>query len=152
MSLRLPTLLLSLAIVLLLLVPASQALPSSPEALEATVGRDYIDLCWQPVAGADSYNLYRGDMNEMVLLANISAPFTAYHDGDLEDGSTFMYYVTTMEGENESVPGNSVSVTVPAKQSADILVPVLAIVLSVIAIQICVVLLMVNFKSKFQLK
>lgn len=152
MSPRLPTLLLSLALVLLMFLPAAQAVPSSPEGLQAVVGRDYVDLSWQPVDDAEHYNVYRGSIDEMVLIANLSAPFTAYHDGGLEDGSTFLYYVTAMQGGNESAPGNSVSVTVPAKESADVLVPVLAIVLSVIAIQMCVIILMVNFKSKFQLK
>ena len=67
MSPRLPTLLLSLALVLLMFLPAAQAVPSSPEGLQAVVGRDYVDLSWQPVDDAEHYNVYRGSIDEMVV-------------------------------------------------------------------------------------
>jgi len=140
-----------LIVILLVAIPASSATPS-PQMLEATAGRDYVDLNWQPVPGAEHYLLYRGNPQQMVLLANLSSPFTSYHDSGLEDGSTFTYYVTAVAGGNESEPGNAVVVTVPAKESQDVFVPVLAIVLSVIAIQICAIMIMATFKSKMRLK
>jgi hypothetical protein len=149
MSLRRSLPLCSLLVLLVLLtIPVVQSLPSSPEGLQATVGEDYVDLCWQPVPDADNYLLYRGNAQEMTLLANVHAPFTAYHDGDLEEGSTLLYYVTAVEGEEESAPGNSISVTVPLKERSDIILPVLAIVLSVIAVQVCVVMLLYFLKLK----
>ena len=153
MSLRKFAYLLPLAIIALLLTfPSAIAETSPPGALQAGLGRDYVDLSWQPVPGADSYNVYRGSPSGVTLLANVSAPFTSYHDGGLEDGVTFTYYITAVEGGEESAPGNSLSVTVPARERTDALVPILAIVLSVIAIQICVVMLMVIFKKNFSLK
>lgn len=153
MSLRKFTYLLPLAIIALLLtLPSVIAETSPPGALQAEVGRDYVDLGWQPVPGAESYNVYRGSPSGMTLLANVSAPFTSYHDGGLEDGLTFTYHITAVEGGNESAPSNSLTVTVPAKESVDALLPILAIVLSVIAIQICVIMLMVMFRKNFSLK
>ena len=153
MNLRCPVLpLFVISVSLLLVMPAGQCLVPSPEGLQATIGRDYVDLNWQPVPEAEYYQLYRGDHQEMALLANVSFPFTSYHDGGLEDGSSFTYYVTAINGDNESSPSNSVSVTVPLKESQDVFVPVLAIVLSVIAIQICAIMIMATFKSKMRLK
>jgi hypothetical protein len=88
----------------------------------------------------------------MEVVANITAPITAYHDRDLDDGSNFIYYVTAVNGDGESGPSSSVSATVPAKESVDILLPIIALVLSAIAIQVCVVMLLYTFKSNFRLK
>jgi len=153
MTLRCPVLLLFVfSVSLLLILPAGLGLDTPPQGLQATVGSDHVDLNWQTVPEAQYYLLYRGDQLGMSLLANVSHPFTSYHDGGLEDGSSFTYYVTAVSAENESSPSNSVSVTVPLKESQDVFVPVLAIVLSVIAIQICAIMIMATFKGKMRLK
>ena len=150
---RRPVLLLFvLSVSLLLVLPAGLCLDAPPQGLQATVGSDYVDLNWQTVPEAQYYLLYRGDQLEMSILANVTNPFTSYHDGGLEDGSSFTYYVTAVSAGNESTPSNSVSVTVPVKESQDVFVPVLAIVLSVIAIQICAIMIMATFKGKMRLK
>ncbi len=150
---RCPALLLFvLSVSLLLILPPGLCLDPPPQGLQATIGSDYVDLNWQPVPEAQDYILYRGNQMEMEVLANVSHPFTSYHDGGLEDGSSFTYYVTAVSAENESSPSNSVSVTVPSKVRQDVFVPVLAIVLSVIAIQICAIMIMATFKGKMRLK
>jgi hypothetical protein len=68
----------------------------------------------------------------------------------MENGSTFLYYVTAVVDGNESAPGNSVSVTVPAREQTEALLPVLALVLAIIAIQVCVVMLLYFFKMKMK--
>ena len=56
-------------------------------------------LSWQPEAGADSYNLYRGDLGAEILvqLASCHAPgitSTLYFDGDLpQPGDGFLYLI-----------------------------------------------------------
>ena len=144
----------SLVMVLLVLVaPIVQAAPAPPSGLQAQVGRDYVDLSWQTSEDATNYLVYRSnEAGDMDVVANITAPITAYHDGDLDDGSNFIYYVTAVNGDGESAPSSSVSATVPAKESVDILLPIIALVLSAIAIQVCVVMLLYTFKSNFRLK
>jgi hypothetical protein len=126
------------------------AVPSSPTELQAVAGRDYVDLWWQTVPDAERYNLYRGEGEGMALLANVSAPITAYHDGGLGRGSTFIYYVTAVMEGNESAPSSSVSVTVPPRSSDPELLPVLAIVMSTIALQMGIVVLLYLFRSKMR--
>jgi len=141
-----------IAVGLLLALPAGNCLGQSPESLQANIGDGYTDLCWHPVQGAQYYLLYRGSPQQMQGIANVSAPFTSYHDGELERGSSFTYYVTAVVDGNESSPSNSVSVTIPSKERQDVFVPILAIVLSVIAIQICAIMIMATFKSNMRLK
>lgn len=148
MSLRL-LLFTSLCLIVLVAVPSVQAV-DAPTGLQAQAGRDYVDLSWQPVEDASYYNLYRGEQGQMVIVANVTAPFTAYHDGELEDGSTFLYYVTAVVEGIEGEPSNSVSVTVPAREQTEALLPVMALVLSAIAIQVCVVMLLYFFKMKMK--
>jgi hypothetical protein len=124
----------------------------TPPSLVATTGVGYADLSWQTVPEADRYALYRGSADEMTMIANISAPFTAYHDGDVENGASYLYYVTAWEGDNESAPSNTLSVTIPLEVKNDVILPILAIVLSIIAVQICIVMLLYFSKQKMQLK
>ncbi|MCG7844388.1 MAG: fibronectin type III domain-containing protein [Methanomassiliicoccales archaeon] len=143
----------SLLIVILLAVPSVHAASDVPTGLQAEVGRDYVDLSWQTVDNASYYLVYRGSgADDMVNIANVTAPITAFHDGDLEDGSSFIYYVTAVNGTDESAPGPSIAATVPAKQSNDFLIPIIAIILSIIAIQVCAVMLLYLFKSKMRLQ
>ncbi|MHC1709936.1 MAG: hypothetical protein AB9819_05960 [Methanomassiliicoccales archaeon] len=88
----------------------------------------------------------------MEQVANVTAPFTAYHDGDVSEGTNYLYYVTTWDNGNESAPSSTLSITVPAEQEDNIILPVLAIVLSIIAIQVCIVMLLYFSKQKMQLK
>ncbi|TFG56648.1 MAG: fibronectin type III domain-containing protein [Methanomassiliicoccus sp.] len=135
-----------------LAVPCLQAVPASPGELQAEIGRDYVDLWWQPSGNATNYIVYQGTgADDMAPIANVTAPITAYHDGGLEDGTTRIYYVIAVNEEGESGPGMSIVATVPAKESNELLLPVLAIVLSIIAIQVCVVMLLYHFKTKMRL-
>ena len=142
----------------LILVLASLCLSPSllateaPSGLQATAGASYVDLNWQAVAGADEYYVYRGTVDQMELIGSVSANFTSYHDADVDEGSNYLYYVTAWDNGTQGAPGNSVSVTVPAEEKNSIILPVLAIVISVIAIQVCIVMLLYFAKQKLQLK
>jgi hypothetical protein len=148
---RLATLFVVIALSLLISQTAL-AEPSPPSDIQALAGRDYVDLWWKTVPDAEHYLLYRGDGEDMALLANVTAPITAYHDGDLVRGSSFIYYVTAVQEGNESAPSSSVSVTVPPKSSESVMLPVLAIVLSAIALQIGAIVLLYLFKSKMRMQ
>lgn len=136
---------------LLLLVPCTVGALSPPE-LQATAGVGYVDLNWNAVAGADNYTVYRLDGGELVPLVDVRAPFTSYHDTEVRGGDTYLYGVTAWVEGNESGMSNTVSITVPARERGDVVLPILAIVMSLIAVQVCVVLLLYFAKIKFQLK
>jgi hypothetical protein len=141
-----------LAVLAMLCFAPSVSAADVPSGLEATAGLGYVDLNWQTVPGADAYYVYRGTMDEMTLIDNISANFTSFHDSDVDEGSTYLYFVTAWVDGNESAPSNSISVTVPTEGEGNIILPVLAIVLSIIAVQGCIVMLLYFSKQKMQLK
>jgi hypothetical protein len=79
-----------------------------------------VDLSWQaPADGSDpaaGYNVYRGtgsgsgyeELNDSV------AASTSYTDNSVQDGTTYSYYVTSVDASgNESGPSNIYRVTIP---------------------------------------
>jgi fibronectin type 3 domain-containing protein len=140
-----------LALAMLCFVPSISA-TENPSGLQASTDVGYVDLNWQTVPGADNYYVYRGSESGMTQVANITAPFTAYHDGDVDQGSNYLYYVTAWDNGTESAPSNTISITVPVKEEANLILPVLAIVLSIIAVQVCIVMLLYFSKQKMQMK
>ena len=135
-----------------LCIAPSLSAAESPSDLQANAGVGYVDLNWQTVHGADSYSVYRGSEDGMSPVANVTAPLTAYHDGDVAEGMNYLYYVTAWDNGTEGAPSNTISITVPAEEEDNIILPVLAIVLSIIAIQVCIVMLLYFSKQKMQLK
>jgi len=85
-------------------------------------------------------------------LVNVTVPFTSYHDTNVEEGGNYVYCVTAWQELNESVPSNTVSVTVLAQEEDVPVLPILALVLSIIAVQVCIVMLLYFSKLKMQLK
>lgn len=141
--------LLSLFVLCVLLAPSSIAVGSGE--LDATAGNGYVDLNWHTIDNATRYNVYRGSgATDMELIANVTAPITAYHDGDLNGGDTFIYYVTAVDTGGEGAPSDSVSVTVPEEADNDMIIPILAIVISAIALQASVIVLLYLFRVKMK--
>lgn len=140
---------------ILLLMPSTAGITASPE-LQATAevsGRvGYVNLNWNTVPEADSYSVYRLDSGGMIHLVKLNAPITSYLDYPRDPGSSYLYYVTAWVGDNESAPSNSISITVPPEEKDVSVLPILAIVLSIIAIQVCIVMLLYFSKLKMQLK
>ena len=139
------------ALATLCIVPSISA-TAAPASLQATAGIGYVDLNWQAVPEADNYYVYRGSEDGMTPVANVTAPFTAFHDGDVDEGANYLYYVTAWDNGTESSPSNTISITIPSEEEDSIVLPVLAIVLSIIAIQVCIVMLLYFSKQKMQLK
>jgi hypothetical protein len=78
-----------------------------------------VDLNWNapasssdPVAG---YNIYRSTGGHSFQRLNSSvSQQTAYQDGSVQAGGTYVYYVTTVDGSGaESSPSNTTTVSVP---------------------------------------
>lgn len=85
----------------------SSQLPS-PENLVAISGDMQVDLAWDAVEGAASYNIYRN--SEPSPYAN--APQASYLDTDVMNGTSYSYYVTAIfeDSGEESGPSNPVTV------------------------------------------
>ena len=79
--------------------------PSAPTNLTASVNQDNVNLTWDTVTDATSYNVYR-DSNL------IASPTTnAFTDTNLADG-TYLYEVSAVDNAGESTSKASVSTTV----------------------------------------
>ena len=79
--------------------------PTAPTNLSASVNQDNVDLSWNEVADATSYNVYRDS-------SLIASPTTnAFTDSTLADG-TYLYEVSAVDDIGESTSKASVSATV----------------------------------------
>jgi hypothetical protein len=144
---------------MLLCVPyataADQPDPMVPQELSGEAGIEYVDLTWfQPVQGAsglENYSVYRGSGPEDIeRIDNVTANLTAYHDGDLVEGTTYLYYVTSWYNGTESAPSNALAITTgtePERENLATIGVVLAIVISAIAMQIAVVAIWVLIRK-----
>jgi Abnormal spindle-like microcephaly-assoc'd, ASPM-SPD-2-Hydin len=79
-----------------------------------------VDLSWNaPAASSDpvkGYEIYRSSSEDVffLLLNSSIEPTTSFTDTDVENGETFHYYVTTVDGAgNQSLPSNIANVTIP---------------------------------------
>ena len=79
--------------------------PTAPTNLSASVNADSVNLTWDTVADATSYNVYR----DSSLIA--SPTTTTFTDTALADG-TYLYEVSAVDGAGESTSKASVSATV----------------------------------------
>ena len=79
--------------------------PSAPTNLSASVNADSVNLSWDEVNDATSYNIYRNS-------SLIASPTTsAFNDTNLADG-TYLYEVSAVDDAGESTSKASVSTTV----------------------------------------
>jgi lysyl endopeptidase len=77
--------------------------PATPADLVATPnGDNRIDLAWSPVAGAETYRVFRADgacpgSGTVLLAEGLTAP--AYSDFSVSGGSTYSYTVTAVDAD-----------------------------------------------------
>ncbi|MCB1849724.1 MAG: PKD domain-containing protein [Gammaproteobacteria bacterium] len=79
-----------------------------------------VFLTWTPVAGAESYNIYRssGSSATYILIASgHTCDYCAYQDMGLSNGVTYHYVVTSVQGGVESLYSNEASATPVARSS-----------------------------------
>ena len=83
----------------------NNAAPAAPTNLSASVNADSVNLSWDEVNDATSYNIYRNS-------SLIASPTTsAFNDTNLADG-TYLYEVSAVDDAGESTSKASVSATV----------------------------------------
>lgn len=84
-------------------------IPSAPANLTvASAGNKEVNLTWDTVSGATSYNIKRSTASgkEETIATTSSAIYT---DAGLENGTTYYYIVTAVNANGESAPSNEVS-------------------------------------------
>ncbi|HEY0782127.1 MAG TPA: hypothetical protein VGE98_06730, partial [Thermoanaerobaculia bacterium] len=87
--------------------------PTAPTGLTASpTSINRVALSWNAVAGAPSYNLYRGTASggPYSLIANVTAPTTTYTDGPITGGVPFYYVVRAVQA-CESSASNEATAT-----------------------------------------
>ena len=79
-----------------------------------------VFLTWAPVAGADSYNIYRsttpGGPYAQIASGHV-CDYCAYYNPGLTNGVTYYYVVTSVNGGSESLSSNEASATPQARSS-----------------------------------
>lgn len=82
---------------------------AAPDNLMAIPGENQVELLWDPLLEIDYYNVYKNNGAEPI--ASITDAY--YLDEDVENFTTYTYYVTAIYTEtgDESNPSNMVTVT-----------------------------------------
>lgn len=96
---------------------SATAAVASPSTLEATPRDGSVDLTWESVDAASSYNVYRStssseEVSGEPLASDVSnASFT---DTEANNGTTYYYRVTALANETESAGSNEATAEMPA--------------------------------------
>ena len=101
--------------------PAGITTIPAPAAVAAVGGINSVTLSWEPVAGADSYNIYWSE-NPGVTPATgtrISGATSPYRHAGLFVSRTYFYVVTAVNSSGESA-ASSLASTVSANDSANL--------------------------------
>jgi hypothetical protein len=86
--------------------------PDVPNNLIATTGDTLVNLSWDAVEGADSYNVKRSLTEGGPYTTVASVVYgTTYTDLDVVNGTTYYYIVTAVNEDGESDPSNEASAT-----------------------------------------
>lgn len=87
--------------------------PTAPTGVTATAGDRAIAIAWTPVAGAASYNVYRGTQTNREASVPVGAGVTTtrFVDRGVENGPTYYYKVTALSISGESPGSLEVSAT-----------------------------------------
>jgi len=92
---------------------AATSPPAAPATLTAKAGNTAIALTWAPVAGANSYKVYRQSSTGAWggALVTVTAPITGYTDTSRTNGTNYTYRVTAVNSGGESTPSPTASAT-----------------------------------------
>jgi hypothetical protein len=104
-------------VIVAILLPSAAPTASQPAAPTGATGvalANAVELAWQPVAGASSYNVYRGStVSGVATLISPTAEITttSYTDATAQNGTTYFYAVRAVASASESVNSAVVQAT-----------------------------------------
>lgn len=82
---------------------------SAPSGLSGSSGNGEISLSWDAVDAAESYNVYRSSSSTSETLGNPlerGVSSASYTDVSVENGTTYYYRVTAVEGDDAESDGS----------------------------------------------
>jgi hypothetical protein len=85
--------------------------PPAPNGLQTAAVAGGIDVTWNTIIGASSYDVYRRDAGSTAYNKIGSATNTIYHDTTLTPGSAYLYRVRATNGAGSSADSVSVLAT-----------------------------------------
>ena len=88
-------------------------LPATPTGLSATAGNSVVNLTWNAVAGATSYNVNRATVSGGPYTTVASTSATNCSDGGLAAQTTYYYVVSAIQGGGQSADSLEASATTP---------------------------------------
>ncbi|MEF3301825.1 fibronectin type III domain-containing protein [Paenibacillus sp. GYB003] len=83
--------------------------PAAPTHLTASPGDGQVMLQWETVTGAVYYNVKRADSPGGPFKTVTQTVYGYYADRSAENGTTYTYIVTALNGAGESYPSNAVT-------------------------------------------
>ncbi|GAA4856242.1 hypothetical protein GCM10023310_39250 [Paenibacillus vulneris] len=92
-------------------IPVQSPPPSAPAGLKATAGQGQVALSWNPVSGAQSYNVKRSTDGLNYETVASAIPSTSYVNTGLTNHTTYYFTVTAVNSNGESVPSAAVTAT-----------------------------------------
>jgi fibronectin type 3 domain-containing protein len=91
--------------------PSAGSSPLAPTGLTATGGSIQVWLSWNASSGATGYNVKRATVSGGPYTTIASPTGTSYTDTGLNNGTTFYYVVSAVNGAGESANSSQVSAT-----------------------------------------
>ncbi|MCX6806658.1 MAG: lamin tail domain-containing protein [Candidatus Berkelbacteria bacterium] len=82
-----------------------------PTGFAATTSDKKVNLKWNAVEGATSYEIWRSS-SPFILIATISATQTQYTDKDVESGKTYQYKIVAIDKAGNKSEGALISISV----------------------------------------
>ena len=100
--------------------PTATPPPAAPSLTSATAGNTQVTLAWGAVAGATSYNVYRGTASGVTKISGtkftgVSSPYDAT---GLTNGTPYFFVVTAVGTGGESAESNELTATPTAPAGA----------------------------------
>ncbi len=91
--------------------------PPPPNSLSAASMDSAVLLSWlTPATAPASFNVYRSSDGRQtwVLAASVSGTSSSYQDNSLSNGSTYYYYLTSVDSEGFEGPSGNIALAIPA--------------------------------------
>ena len=96
------------------------ALPPAPNDVHARAKVRKISVIWTPVAGAESYNVYRATTQGgpyTIIAEGHVTDYATYFDNPLAADTTYFYVVRSVAAGRQSVDSNEASATTSGRRA-----------------------------------